>query len=68
MNWHTMGDEQRKMTLRAMGRFGGGFVQALAQAWQRADALQAGKLADAFPDLVEKYGPNGPFLRRGGQS
>lgn len=61
MNWTAMQPEQRALTLRAMHRYGGTFVQRLANAWGCADEANAGKLAAAFPELVTKYGPGSGF-------
>lgn len=38
-----------------MRRFGGGFVQALAAAWVRADLDNRARIKAAFPELWEKY-------------
>lgn len=40
---------------------GGSFVSALAQALRYADPTNRKRLLDAFPDIVQKYGPNGVF-------
>ncbi len=42
-------------TLDAMERFGGGFVQALAVAWRKADALNHAKLHRAFGHYYRQY-------------
>ena len=44
-------------TLKNMETYGGGFCQALAEAWYRADASNSAKLANAFPNLLEDYAP-----------
>jgi 2-oxo-4-hydroxy-4-carboxy--5-ureidoimidazoline (OHCU) decarboxylase len=41
---------------------GGSFVGALAQALRYADPANRKRLLDAFPDVVQKYGPNGMFV------
>lgn len=61
MNWTTLQPEQRALTLRAMHRYGGTFVQRLANAWGCADETNAAKLAEAFPELVTRYGPESGF-------
>ena len=40
---------------------GGTFVSSLSQALRYADPVNRQRVLDAFPDLVEKYGPNSPF-------
>ena len=41
--------------LKAMTRYGGGFVQALAEAARRADDVNIAKIKAAFPEYWEKY-------------
>lgn len=41
---------------------GGSFVSALAQALRYADPTNRKRLLDAFPDIVQKYGPNSMFV------
>ena len=53
-------DELYKMTLR-MEKYGGAFVQALANAFKYADSTNREKLLNTFPDYVNEYGPNSPF-------
>lgn len=48
-------------TTRAMRSFGGSFVQHLGSALQTADSSNAVRLQQAFPDLIEKYGPGSAF-------
>lgn len=40
---------------------GGSFVSTLAQALRYADPINRDRLLNAFPDVVERYGPNGMF-------
>lgn len=40
---------------------GGSFCAAFAQTLRYADPCNRTRLLEAFPDLVEKYGPNGMF-------
>jgi hypothetical protein len=61
MDWTTMSETQRFQTLRSMLLRGGGFAQALATAWMRADSGNSDRLAEAFPDLILKYGPESHF-------
>ena len=40
---------------------GGSFVSTLAQALRYADPNNRERLLNAFPELVQRYGPNGMF-------
>jgi 2-oxo-4-hydroxy-4-carboxy--5-ureidoimidazoline (OHCU) decarboxylase len=46
-----------------METYGGTFVSSISQALRYADPMNRQKLLDAFPDLVEKYGPNSQFMK-----
>jgi hypothetical protein len=46
-----------------MERFGGTFTANLAAALRYADPSNRQKIWDAFPDILEKYGPTGMFQR-----
>jgi len=46
-----------------METYGGTFVSSISQALRYADPVNRQKLLDAFPDLVEKYGPNSQFMK-----
>jgi hypothetical protein len=46
-----------------MQSHGGSFVSALAQALRYADPINRQRILDAFPDLVEKYGPTSRFMK-----
>lgn len=48
-------------TVRSMRGFGGSFVQHIGAALQTADSSNAVRLQQAFPDLIEKYGPGTDF-------
>ena len=49
-------DETTKFEMmEAMRRYGGSFVQALAECFARADATNFAKLYLAFPDYVDQY-------------
>jgi hypothetical protein len=50
------------MTL-LMQSCGGSFVDALAQAMRYADPVNRQRLLDAFPDIIEKYGPTSDFMK-----
>ena len=47
-------DEKLLMVL-AMERYGGGFVQALAECFMKADRINQAKLEAAFPEYVKEY-------------
>lgn len=47
-------DEKIKM-VENMERYGGGFVQALALCFIKADIDNLGRLYAAFPEIVHKY-------------
>ncbi len=47
--------DERIKTIRAMEKFGGSFVKALATAWQRADENNSARIEAAFPEYIEKY-------------
>lgn len=46
-----------------MQSHGGSFVSSLAQALRYADPVNRQRILDAFPDLVEKYGPTSRFMK-----
>lgn len=54
-----MNSDERIQTIRAMRRFGGSFVRALASALEVADEHNAAKLVAAFPEYMRTYGPGG---------
>ncbi len=41
--------------LKAMHRYGGGFVMALARAYESADDENGRRIREAFPELWKKY-------------
>lgn len=55
--WDQMSKRDRINTLQNMRWNGGGFAGHLAEAWMVADSVNSLRLAEAFPDLVEKYQP-----------
>lgn len=57
----TLSVDQVFTTTEAMQRFGGNFVHYLACALRHADAANREKLLTAFPEIVEKYGPQTYF-------
>jgi hypothetical protein len=46
-----------------MQSHGGSFVSAFANTLRYADPVNRQRLLDAFPDLVEQYGPTSRFLK-----
>jgi 2-oxo-4-hydroxy-4-carboxy--5-ureidoimidazoline (OHCU) decarboxylase len=46
-----------------MDSYGGSFVSSIAQALRFADPKNRQRLLDAFPDLVQQYGPEGRFAQ-----
>lgn len=50
-------------TLLCMERFGGTFCSNLAAAMRYADPDNLKRIMKAFPEIIEKYGPTGPFQR-----
>jgi 2-oxo-4-hydroxy-4-carboxy--5-ureidoimidazoline (OHCU) decarboxylase len=46
-----------------MDSYGGSFVSSIAQALRFADPKNRQTLLDAFPDLVQKYGPDSQFAK-----
>ena len=49
-------DEKDLYTIAAMQRWGGGFVQALAEAARRADAENLRRIKTAWPEYWRDYG------------
>jgi hypothetical protein len=47
--------------IERMEQFGGSFVVALSKAIRCADFYNKQRIIGAFPDYVEKYGPNSKF-------
>jgi len=52
-------EEFHKLTDNMMQ--GGAFVSSLARAMRYADPTNRNRLLNAFPDVIERYGPNGMF-------
>lgn len=51
-------------TLLCMERFGGSFVRSLAGALRYADPSNRQRIWDAFPHILEEFGPDGIFQQR----
>lgn len=56
-----MTSTEKYLMLLTMRAYGGGFVNALSEAWSRADATNDERLMRAFPDYVHQYGPGSAF-------
>ena len=66
--WSEMTGSQWLFTLRAMRNYGGNFAVAISYAFQCADANNMHRLAAAFPDLIERYGPGSePYKKEAGE-
>lgn len=50
MEWN-----QRVYTIKAMQKFGGGFVKALGDLWQHADADNSARIEASWPEYIAKY-------------
>lgn len=51
-------------TFIAAKAHGGGFIQALAQAWLVADPQNRRRIEGAFPELVDRFGPDSSFFHK----
>ena len=63
MNWQNLTDQEKHNTLVAAMGYGGSFVSRLAEAWQYADSVNSAKLGEAFPEIVDRYGPTSSFYK-----
>ena len=61
MPFRALSPEQMHRTWEIAQQYGGGFVSALAQAWLKADQENRARIEQAFPHLIEQYGPGSPF-------
>jgi hypothetical protein len=59
-----MTHDELHATMLCMERFGGTFCSNLAAAMRYADPSNRQRIMNAFPEIIEKYGPTGPFQRR----
>ena len=59
----TMNDSQIYSTFLTAAEFGGGFYSSLGASGLRADVQNKARLLLAFPELVDKYGPESSFQR-----
>ena len=51
-------------TFATASRHGGSFISALSYAWICADAQNRRRIEAAFPEIVERYGPDSSFFHR----
>ena len=59
-----MTDDDFKTMVKAMAKFGGGFVRDLAALMVRADSENRETLINAFDHIVTKFGPGSePFAQ-----
>ena len=63
MHWQNLTNQEQHNTLVAAMGFGGSFVNRLAEAWQYADSVNSAKLGEAFPEIVDRYGPASSFYK-----
>jgi hypothetical protein len=54
--------DERLITARAMKAYGGGFVQALGEAFLRADSRNVEIIERGFPEYMREYGPGSFFF------
>jgi hypothetical protein len=59
-----MNAQELHATMLCMERFGGTFCSNLAAAMRYADPYNRARIMEAFPEIIEKYGPTGPFQKR----
>lgn len=50
-----MKEDEKFQMMEAMRKYGGGFMQCLAECFQHADADNLQRLLKAFPEYVERY-------------
>lgn len=52
-----MSDSELNKAAHNMREYGGGFAEAIALAYFRADSTNQVRVIDAFPELFERYAP-----------
>ena len=62
MTTDTLDRLQLHRTFEAMQRYGGGFCGKLAQAWFAADPRNKARIEQAFPELLDDFGPGSAFF------
>jgi hypothetical protein len=50
-----MSNPSKHQIAHAMSKYGGGFAQAIAESWFRADSSNRAKLEEAFDELFQRY-------------
>jgi hypothetical protein len=58
-----MNDSQIYSTFLTAAKFGGSFYSSLGTSGLKADVQNKARLLLAFPELVDKYGPESSFQR-----
>ena len=53
--WEAMNDQERFRVKTNMRNHGGHFASHLAMAWMYADSTNERRIAETFPDMVERY-------------
>jgi len=61
--YNLMNSTELHAMIARMDSYGGSFVSSIAQALRFADPKNRQRLLDAFPDLVQKYGPEGQLAK-----
>ena len=57
MKANDMSENELRAAARNMANYGGGFAEAIALAYLRADSTNQVRVIDAFPELFERYAP-----------
>lgn len=56
-HWNELSEDEKYQVKSNMQQYGGHFASHLAMAWMFADSSNEKRLAETFPDLVERYHP-----------
>ena len=64
---HTPTAQTETAVIAAMETYGGSFVKALAECFNRADAYNFAKLKAAFPDIWQEYAELAALAAKDGQ-
>lgn len=62
IDWPTLSTTDKLRTFLAMERHGGGFCEALAKAWYKADGRNKERIEGAFPHLLDQFGPDSSYF------
>lgn len=60
----TMNSTELHATMRCMKEYGGSFCSNLADAMLYADPNNRARIIQAFPEIIERYGPTSTFQQR----